>query len=86
VIRVLQHSGVPIPLGEAIAAYGRIFKTLHILAFVDAEPYRRQIKGMRNLSEARQGLARHVFHGQTGELRQGYLARYGKPARRARAW
>jgi TnpA family transposase len=74
VMRVLQHSGAPTPLGEAIATYGRIFKTLHVLTFVDDEPYRRQIKGMRNLSEARQGLARHVFHGHTGELRQGYLA------------
>jgi TnpA family transposase len=74
VIRVLQHGGSPTPLGEAITHYGRIFKTLHVLTFVDDEPYRRQIKGMRNLSEARQGLARHVFHGHTGELRHGYQA------------
>ncbi|MBB4752894.1 hypothetical protein BJ964_007055 [Actinoplanes lobatus] len=40
-------------LGEALAGYGRIFKTLHVLTFVDDEPYRRQIKGIRNLNEGR---------------------------------
>jgi len=60
VIRVLQHGGSPTPLGEAIPHYGRIFKTLHLLTMVDDEPYRRQIKAMRNLSEALQGLARRV--------------------------
>ena len=31
-------------LGEAIAMYGRIFKSLHVLAFYDDEAYRREIK------------------------------------------
>jgi hypothetical protein len=59
-------------LGEALAGYGRIFKTRHVLAFVDDEPYRRQIKGMRNLNEGRHDLARHVFHGRRGELHRTY--------------
>ena len=32
VTRVLQRDGNPTPLGEAIQIYGRIFKSLHILA------------------------------------------------------
>ena len=30
-MRMLQREGHPTALGEAIAAYGRIFKSLHIL-------------------------------------------------------
>ena len=45
VIRMLQRDGHPTPLGEAIASYGRIFKSLHILTYVDDETYRRDIKG-----------------------------------------
>ncbi len=41
---------------------GRILKTLHILTYVDDEPYRRDIKFLRNLQEGRHALARHVFH------------------------
>ncbi|MGH2689540.1 MAG: Tn3 family transposase, partial [Actinomycetota bacterium] len=53
-------------------AYGRVFKSLHLLAYVDDEAYRRAIKGMRNLQEGRHDLARHVFHGRRGELRESY--------------
>lgn len=35
VIPVLQHDGRSTGLGEAIGYYGRIFKALHILSFVD---------------------------------------------------
>jgi TnpA family transposase len=35
VVTMLQRDGHPTALGEAIAAYGRIFKSLHILAFID---------------------------------------------------
>jgi TnpA family transposase len=72
VIRMLQRDGNPTPLGEAIASYGRIFKTQHILSYVDDEPYRRDIKAQANLQEGRHDLARHIFHGQKGELRQNY--------------
>ena len=41
VVRMLQRDGHPTALGEAIAAYGRIFKTLHMLAVLDDETYRR---------------------------------------------
>ena len=72
VMRMLAAGGKPTQLGEAAAHYGRIFKTLHVLAYVDDDAYRRQIKGIRNLQEGRHALARHVFHGRKGELRQAY--------------
>lgn len=75
VLRVLSRGGNFTQLGEAIAYYGRIFKTRHVLACVDVatgEPYRREIKGMRNLQEGRHALARHIFHGRQGELYQAY--------------
>jgi TnpA family transposase len=72
VARMLQRDGNPTPLGEAIQAYGRIHKTLHILAYLGDEPYRRDIKTIRNLQERRHSLARKVFHGKQGELYQRY--------------
>ena len=68
VIRMISKGGGLTQLGEALAHYGRIFKTLHILSYVDLEPYRRQNKRMRNLQEGRHDLARHLFHGRRGEL------------------
>jgi len=70
VIRMLAANGKPTQLGDALAHYGRVFKTLHVLAYVDDETYRRDIKGIRNLQEGRHDLARHVFHGRKGELRR----------------
>lgn len=74
VMRMLQHGGNPTQLGDALAHFGRIFKTLHVLAYVDAESYRRAIKRMRNLQEGRHGMAKYVFHGRRGELREAYHA------------
>jgi len=72
VLRMLARGGALTALGDALAHYGRIFKTLHILSYVDEEPYRRQIKGIRNLQEGRHDLARRLFHGGKGELAQSY--------------
>ena len=72
VVRALQRDGHPTALGEAIATYGRIFKTLHILSIIDGEPYRRGIKGMRNLQEGRHALAEKIYHGRRRELFQRY--------------
>ena len=71
-LRILTPGGTPTQLGDALAQYGRIFKTLHILSYVDDEPYRREIKAIRNLQEGRHDLARTAFHGRKGELRHGY--------------
>ena len=70
---MLQRDGHPTALGEAIAAYGRIFKSLHILAYIDTdETYRRDIKDIRNLQEGRHALARKICHGRKGELYHRY--------------
>ena len=72
VVRALQRGGHPTALAEAIATYGRIFKTFHILSVIDSPPYRRGIKGMRNLQEGRHALAEKIFHGRRRELFQRY--------------
>lgn len=72
VIRMLSRDGRPTPLGDAIAHYGRISKTLHILRLADEPGYRRQIKSQANLQEGRHSLARKIFHGRHGQLYQRY--------------
>lgn len=70
VIRVLSRDGRPTPLGDAIAHYGRVSKSLHILRLADEPGYRRQIKTQANLQEGRHALARKIFHGRAGQLYQ----------------
>ena len=43
-----------------------------MLAYIDDESYRRRILTQLNRGESRQSVARAVFHGQRGELRQRY--------------
>jgi hypothetical protein len=43
-----------------------------MLAVLDDETYRRQISNQLNIQESRHALARRIFHGQRGELRQRY--------------
>ncbi|MGI5170441.1 Tn3 family transposase [Spirillospora sp. CA-253888] len=72
VLRMIQRDGNPTPLGDAIAHYGRIFKTLRILTYAVEEPYRRDTKGVRNPQEGRHALASRIFHGKKGKLYQRY--------------
>ncbi len=72
VIRMLSRDGRPTPLGDAVAHYGRIAKTLHILRLADEPGYRQQIKVQANLQEGRHALARKIFHGRAGQLYQRY--------------
>ena len=51
---------------------GRIPKTLYLLAYIDDESYRRRILTQLNRGESRHSVARAIFHGQRGELRQRY--------------
>lgn len=71
-LRVLQGQGRPTPLGRALAEYGRIAKTIYLLAYLDDDSYRRRILTQLNRTESRHALARDVFHGQRGQLRQRY--------------
>jgi TnpA family transposase len=74
VVRALQRDGHPTPLGEAVASWGRIFKSFHVLALLDDESYRRDIKGIRNLQEGRPWLAGKIFHGRKGHIYERYHA------------
>ena len=47
-------------------------KTLYLLGYIDDEAYRRRILVQLNRGEARHSVARAIFHGQKGELRQRY--------------
>ena len=72
-IRSLRSGSRLTSLGAAIAELGRLPKTLHNLAFIAKdEIYRRAILTALNHGETRNKLARKVFHGQKGELRQRY--------------
>jgi len=71
-MRSLLRSKRPSTLTRAIAALGRIPKTLYMLSYIDDEQYRRRILTQLNRGESRHSVARAVFHGQRGELRQRY--------------
>ena len=71
-MRMLQVSDRPTRLAQALAEFGRIDKTLHILRYIDDESNRRATLLQLNRGEGRHGLARAVFHGKRGELRQRY--------------
>ncbi len=47
-------------------------KTLYLLNYLDDEAYRRRILTQINRGESRHAVARAIFHGQRGELRQRY--------------
>jgi len=51
---------------------GRFIKTLYLLRFIDDDSYRRRILIQLNRGEGRHQLARVLFHGKRGELRQRY--------------
>ena len=73
-VRMLRRDGRPSPLGAAFAEYGRAAKTLHLLAMCDPDDqtYRRTVHTQLTVQESRHRLARKIFHGQRGELRQRY--------------
>lgn len=70
VIRMLSRDGHPTQLGEAIAHYGHIHKSLRVLRTADDARYRKPMKGQGNLQEGWHSLSREIFHGRCGELRQ----------------
>ncbi|WUE64688.1 Tn3 family transposase [Streptomyces europaeiscabiei] len=79
VIRMLSRDGRPTPIGDAIAHYGRIAKTLHILRLADEPGYRRQIKVQANLQEGRHSLARKDL---PRTLEPALPGRHGRPVDR----
>lgn len=71
-MQTLQGGTQASSLSKALAELGRIAKTLYLLAYLDDEAYRRRILTQLNRGEGRHSLARAIFHGQRGELRQRY--------------
>lgn len=72
IMRTLQVGDRPTRLAQAIAEFGRIDKTLHTLTYIDDEAKRRGTLTQFNRGEGRHSVARAVFHGKRGELRQHY--------------
>ncbi len=72
IMRSLQVGDRQTRLAKAIAEFGRIDKTLHILNFINDEEKRRATLIQLNRGESRHSLARAVFHGKRGELHQRY--------------
>lgn len=70
--RTLQTNDRPTRLARALQELGRLIKTLYLLRFIDDESYRRRILIQLNRGEGRHQLARTIFHGKRGELRQRY--------------
>lgn len=92
IMRSLQVADRPTRLAQAVAEFGRIEKTLHVLTTIDDEEKRRATLAQLNRGEGRHSLARVVFHGKRGELRQRYregqedqLGALGARAQRHRA-
>ncbi|WSN44096.1 Tn3 family transposase [Streptomyces sp. NBC_01334] len=73
-LRMFGREGHPAPLGQAFAEYGRIAKTLHLLAVVDPvdDTYRRQMHKQLTVQESRHKLARDICHGKKGTIHQAY--------------
>ena len=72
IMRTLRIDERPTKLAQAVAEIGRIDKTIHSLTYIDDEAKRRRTLTQLNRGEDRHKLARAVFHGKRGELRQRY--------------
>ena len=72
IMRILQRGESPTRLAQALAEFGRLEKTLYLLAYLDDEARRRATLTQLNRGEGRHSLARALFHGRRGELRQRY--------------
>ena len=74
ILRSLQRGPNPSSLGRALAELGRVIKTLHVLNYCHDPIYRRAIHRLLGRGESRNSLARDIFHGRRGQLRQHYQA------------
>ena len=72
IMRALHRGKKPSTIAKAIGELGKITKTLYLLNYVDDEAYRRRILTQLNRGESRHSLARAIFYGRRGELRQRY--------------
>ncbi|MBO8199258.1 Tn3 family transposase [Streptomyces smyrnaeus] len=67
-LRLFGREGHPAPLGAAFAEYGRIDKTMHLLALVDPvdDTYRRLMNRQLTAQESRHRPTRAICHGGRG--------------------
>jgi TnpA family transposase len=72
IMKTLRIDDRPTKLAQAVAELGRIDKTIHALTYIDDEAKRRRTLIQLYRGEERHKLARAVFHGKRGELRQRY--------------
>ncbi len=72
IMRALRRPSTSTTMAKAIGELGRIAKTLYLLNYVDDEAYRRRILTQLNRGESRHSLARSIFYGRRGEIRQRY--------------
>ncbi|MGI8846886.1 MAG: Tn3 family transposase [Candidatus Dormibacteria bacterium] len=73
-LRMFGRDGHPTPLGQGFSEYGRIAKTLHLLAVVDPvdDTYDRGMNRQLTVQESRHRLARKIAHGNRGQIHQAY--------------
>ena len=71
-LRSLLRTKRPSSLTRAFRELGRIVKTIHHLNYLSDPVYQRRTLTQLNHHENRHRLARKVWHGQYGELRQAY--------------
>ncbi len=73
-LRMFGRDGHPTPLGQAFTEYGRIAKTLHLLALVDPVDgsCQRRMNRQLTVQESRHRLGRKICHGHRGQIRQAY--------------
>jgi TnpA family transposase len=73
-LRMFGREGHPTPLDAAFAEYGRIDKTMHLLALVDPmdDTYCRLMNRQLTVQESRHRLASAICHGGRGQIRQAY--------------
>ena len=69
VMRILQVRDRPTTLAKALVQLGRLIKTLHVLNYVDDAEFRRRILIQLNRQEFSHKLARKIYHGDRGEVR-----------------
>ncbi len=72
ILRSLPRGPNPSSLGRALVELGRVIKTLHVLNYCHNPQYRRAIHRLLGRGESRNSLARDLFHGRRGQLRQHY--------------
>jgi TnpA family transposase len=72
IMRTLQVGDRQTSLAHAIAEFGRVEKTIHLLTTIDDEAKRRGTLIQLNRGESRHSLARVMFHGKRGEMRKHY--------------